>query len=87
MRHVLMHSVGTRRLEKHLHVDTVELRPGDRLLFASDGVTDVLAHDDLLKLLDAESDPQRAANQLADRAMRSGSRDNVTCIVVDLWEA
>jgi serine/threonine protein phosphatase PrpC len=86
MRHVLMHSIGTRRLEKHLHVETVGLRPGDRLLFASDGVTDAVARDVLLKTLDSERDPQQAANKLADLAIRSGSRDNVTCIVVDLWE-
>jgi protein phosphatase len=86
MRHVLMHSIGTRRLEKHLHVTTMKLRPGDRLLFTSDGITDAVARDVLLKTLDAEPDPQQAANQLADLALRCGSRDNVTCIVVDLWE-
>jgi serine/threonine protein phosphatase PrpC len=37
--------------------------------------------------LDSEPDPQRAANKLADLAVRSGARDNMTCIVVDLWEA
>jgi protein phosphatase len=86
MRHVLMHSIGTRRLEKHLHVESMGLRPGDRLLFASDGVTDAVARDVLLKTLDAEPDPQQAANRLSDLAIRSGSRDNVTCIVIDLWE-
>jgi protein phosphatase len=86
MRHVLMHSIGTRRLEKHLHVETMGLLPGDRLLFASDGVTDAVAREVLLKTLDAEVDPQQAANRLADLAIRSGSRDNVTCIVIDLWE-
>jgi protein phosphatase len=87
MRHVLLHSICTRPLEKDLQVAALKLCPGDRLLFTSDGVTDAVARDGLRQSLDSEPDPQRAANELADLAARSGARDNITCIVVDLWEA
>ena len=84
MRHVLIHSVGTRQLEKPLRIKSYKLHPGDRLLFTTDGLTDVMDRDELLAVLQQHADPHQAASALADAAQEAGSRDNITCIVVDL---
>lgn len=84
MRHVLLHSVGTRPLEKQLQVNSVCLRSGDRLLFASDGLTDAIDRDHLADMIAEYPLPQPAADALVENAQRGGSRDNITCIVVDI---
>ncbi len=85
MRHVLLHSVGTRELEKQLQVESHRLYDGDRLLFTSDGLTDVINDAELAELLGNCNDPHEAAVALADHAQEADARDNITCIVVDLF--
>ncbi len=84
MRHVLMHSVGTRRLEKQLEIEAYSLYPDDRLLFTTDGLTDTVSQSELMTLLADHDTPHAAAAALTDHAQESGSRDNITCIVVEL---
>ncbi len=84
LRHVLVHSVCTRRLEKTLRVDSCKLRPGDRLIFASDGLTDRIGPEELSAILEQHVDARQAATALIDAAQEAGSRDNITCIVVDM---
>jgi PPM family protein phosphatase len=67
--------------------DGAEIRPftpqaGDRLLLASDGLTNHVTDDDLRKGVKQFADPQVWAEQLVQVALQRGSRDNVTCIVV-----
>ena len=85
MRHVLLHSVGTRKLEKAMRVDWYLLRAGDRLLLVTDGVSDAVGQDELASLLLQKAHPGAAATTLTDFAQRAGSRDDVTCIVVDMY--
>ncbi len=58
-----------------------ELRPGDRLLLCSDGVTIHLSAADLLPLL-ADGDAERAALRIVREAVARGGRDNATAVVV-----
>ncbi len=83
MRHVIMHNVGTRRLQKDLRVHRYPIRPGDRLLLATDGFTDAVASDELAPLLNSYDAPQETANALVEYAIQAGSRDNITCVVID----
>jgi serine/threonine protein phosphatase PrpC len=67
--------------------DGAEVRPftpeaGDRLLLASDGLTNHISEDDLRAGPRRFPDPQAWAEHLVQTALERGSRDNVTCIVV-----
>ncbi len=53
----------------------------DRLLLASDGLTNHVTDDDLRQARQF-ADPQEWANHLVQVALDRGSRDNVTCIIV-----
>lgn len=63
-------------------VRVLDVRPGDRFLLASDGLTGVVRDDALAKLLADCDDPQKAAKTLKDQALALESKDNVTCLVI-----
>jgi protein phosphatase len=67
-------------------VRTLRAQAGDRLLLCSDGVSDVLRPEAIAEVLrDAPLDD--CSQQLVDRALAAGSRDNVTAVVVDVVPA
>jgi protein phosphatase len=67
--------------------DGADVRPftpesGDRLILASDGLTNHITEEDLIKGAAEYPDPQKWAERLVELALTRGSRDNVTCVVV-----
>lgn len=81
LRGVVSRSVGE---SAHCKVDLgyVEVAPGDRLLLVSDGVSDYVDGDALWKLLW----PGGSAHAFVADALKAGSADNVTAVVVNLPE-
>jgi PPM family protein phosphatase len=67
--------------------DVTELRlvPGDRLLLASDGLTDLVPEPHIEKIL-TRYDDDAAAESLVDAALVAGGRDNVTCLLATVIE-
>jgi protein phosphatase len=68
-------------------VDGADVRPfspkaGDRLLLASDGLTNHVSEEDLWHGVKQFPDPQGWAEHLVKTALERGSRDNVTCVVI-----
>lgn len=64
-----------------------EVRPftpeaGDRLVMGSDGLTNFLTDADLREGALLHRNPQEWADHLVESALRRGSKDNVTCVVV-----
>jgi protein phosphatase len=60
------------------------VRPGDRLLLATDGLTGML-HDGILQaFLEERREVEKVVRMLVTAANRRGGRDNVTAIVVDV---
>jgi len=60
----------------------VELRPDDRILICSDGLTDMVRPADIARILRQQPDPQRASEAMADAANAAGGVDNVTALVI-----
>lgn len=61
----------------------VEVEPGDRLLFCSDGCCGSLEDDDLATLM-ARPDLDSAVNALVNDALDAGSTDNVTVVLAEV---
>jgi protein phosphatase len=82
LRNVLTRGVGHRDVvdvEWHFHPH----EPGDRFLFCSDGVTDLLTDDEIAAVLFAHRDDDAlAAEALCDAAWEAGGHDNITAVVV-----
>jgi PPM family protein phosphatase len=60
----------------------LDVRPGDRFLLASDGLTGVVPDTELAHVLGTVNDPQQAAATLTELALHNDSKDNVTCLTV-----
>jgi serine/threonine protein phosphatase PrpC len=81
-RHVLYKFLGCADLSNSAEVRPFTPEPGDRLVLASDGLTNFIGPDDLRTGAARHSDPQEWANELVTLALERGSNDNVTCVVV-----
>jgi PPM family protein phosphatase len=57
------------------------LRPGDRILLASDGLTDLVGEPVIAETLATRPDDEDAVRALVAAALARGGRDNVTCVV------
>lgn len=62
----------------------LRLRPGDRILLCSDGLTSYVPQELVHDALDSYRDAGTAADRLVALALDHGGRDNVTVIVVDV---
>jgi PPM family protein phosphatase len=72
-------------VEPEVEVDVypLQLARGDRLLICSDGLTGMVAEDDISTVLQDEADPTAAAHALVTLANEGGGIDNITVLVVD----
>lgn len=79
-------SIITRALgvDSNVQVDVLEerLAEGDRILLTSDGLTGMVEPEEIARVLDAEEDPQAAAERLVEMANDAGGEDNVTVLVL-----
>jgi PPM family protein phosphatase len=64
----------------------LETLPGDRYLLCSDGLSGVVTEHTLHQTLNSIRDPDKAALQLVELAIRGGGPDNITCIVADVMD-
>ncbi len=81
-RHMLWQFLGYPLLKNGPRVSAIDLEPGDRLLLASDGVTSVLTEAQLIASLCKKQTAAEAAAHLVESAVRYGSRDDATCVVI-----
>jgi serine/threonine protein phosphatase PrpC len=72
-------------VDPDVEVDTyrVDLRPGDRIVLCSDGLTNMVADDSIAAVLRGQSDPQQAAERLVDMANDAGGDDNITVVILE----
>lgn len=83
MQSVLLRALGT---HSEVEVDSEEqaLFPRDVLLLCSDGLTRMVTEPEIAGTLQAETDPQKAADRLVALANENGGADNISVIVVRL---
>ena len=82
-RHIVTRALGGPvRHDPDLFVRPAEV--SERLLLCSDGVSEMLAHDDIARILDDQRDPSAAAQEVVAAAVAAGGRDNATAVVVDV---
>ncbi len=85
-RSAITRALGT---EPTVDVDafTVEAAPGDLFLLCSDGLSTMVAEDDVVTAIEmAERDPARAAEALVAAANARGGEDNVTAVLFEIVE-
>jgi protein phosphatase len=80
-RHVVTNALGGTESGVQAEVHRVNLETGDRLLLCSDGLTDMLAPQQITAVLAAEHEPEAACRRLVAEANEQGGLDNITVIV------
>ena len=81
LRHVITNVVGGREAGVHADAHSLDLRDGDVLLLCSDGLTEMLSHDDITQVLRGEPHLEAACTRLISLANERGGQDNITAIV------
>ncbi len=71
------HGSGGVRVE----VQKADLETGDVILLCSDGLTDMLADDQIAAVLESQPDPEVAGERLVAEANEAGGSDNITAVV------
>lgn len=66
-------------------LSVLELEPGDRLLLASDGLTDLVGDEPICSVI-SNHDLESGVDHLIDLALAAGGRDNITCILGEVVE-
>lgn len=81
-------SIITRALgvDEAVEVDTyeIDLRPDDRIVVCSDGLTSMMRDEEIAGVLRAHTNPEEAAEKLVLAANRAGGEDNITVLVIDV---
>jgi serine/threonine protein phosphatase PrpC len=80
-RNVITRCLG---MNADLEADTYhrELKPGDRLLICSDGLTGLVSDDEMLQHVASSDDPQKACQELVNLTLERGANDNVTVVLI-----
>ncbi len=82
-RHILTGALGAKSGVPRVELGRHELRDGDRVLVASDGLTEMVSDDGIAQILLRESDPAAACAALVGAALDAGGTDNITVVVAD----
>jgi protein phosphatase len=85
-RNVLWKYLGSPEVGEGPEVKVVQLQAADRFLLCTDGLSGVVADDQLLNFIKDKADVQECADGLGQLALDSGSRDNISCVVIEVVE-
>jgi len=84
LKNIITRSVG---VQEDVEVDTVvwKVLPQDAYLLCSDGLTNMVGDQELEEIVNA-GEPEQAARRLVDRANEQGGDDNITLILLKVFE-
>jgi serine/threonine protein phosphatase PrpC len=83
-RNLIYRSLGAGHKNVEVDVFHETLQPNDTLLLCSDGLWEMVRHEDLLKMLSETASPQKICEQLIALANENGGEDNITAVVVQV---
>jgi protein phosphatase len=86
-RNVLWKYLGSKEVGEGPEVKVIELAKGDRFMLCTDGLTGVVPDETLLSFINEHPEVQECADGLGQLALDSGSRDNVSCVVIEVTES
>ncbi len=86
-RNVLWKYLGSKEVGDGPEVKAIPLQAGDRFILCSDGMSGPVPDPQILSFVQEHPNPQECADGLSQLALDNGSRDNVSCIVIEVTEA
>jgi protein phosphatase len=86
-RNVLWKYLGSKEVGEGPEVKVIPVQPGDKFVLCSDGLSGPVGDAQILQYVAEHPDVQQCADGLGQLALDQGSRDNVSCIVIEVVEA
>lgn len=83
-RHVITRYVGPSSPCSHLDVNCLKMQVGDRLVFVTSGITDVIDDDAIQNAANLAKSPAELCRWLQISASHADADDDTSCLVVDL---
>ena len=85
LKHVLTRNLGS---SDDLEAEIYEIEPAsnDRFILCSDGLTDLVSDDEILKVAIVEDNPEALCRKFIDMALTRGAHDNTTVVSVYLTD-
>ena len=62
---------------------SVELKPEDKILMCSDGLSNMVDDAEILEIINREPDIEKSARMLIDAANENGGKDNISVVIVE----
>jgi protein phosphatase len=81
MRHVLTEALGVGEARINVQVKRMQLEDGDSLLLCTNGLTNMVAEDQIASILIRGAGVQQTCGQLVNAALENGGTDNVTALI------
>ena len=81
-RNVITRAIGVHSPVKIDFFD-MKLEKGDRILLCSDGLTNMIDDDEILRIVKKCSSPKEAAQRLVTEANKSGGKDNISVVLAE----
>jgi protein phosphatase len=86
-KNVLWKYLGTKEVGEGPEIRLEPIQVGDRFLLCTDGLSGVVSDDQILTCMKENPDVQKCADALGQMALDLGSRDNVSCIVIEVVDS
>jgi protein phosphatase len=86
-RNVLWKYLGSNEVGEGPEVKVVPIQAGDRFLLCTDGLSGVVNDEQLTNFIREQTDMQACAEGLCQLALDQGSRDNISCITIEVAES
>lgn len=81
LRHSLTSCLGGESEKIQMEIRHVRVLEGDRFLFCSDGLTDMVSEQEIAEVMLAKVESADACQALVDLALQKGGKDNVTVVM------
>lgn len=85
-RNVLWKYLGSNEVTEGPEVKVASLQTGDRFLLCTDGLHGVVTDEQLAAYIKDQTDMQACADGLCQLALDAGSRDNISCVTIEVVE-
>ncbi|HIF01248.1 MAG TPA: serine/threonine-protein phosphatase [Planctomycetes bacterium] len=83
-RNVLTNSLGGGADEVQARIYQIKIGPCDRLLLCTDGLSDMVTDAQIVDVLNVAPTAHAACDQLVERALDAGGKDNITVVLCDV---
>lgn len=82
-RNIITNAVGT-DLMIDINLIQYNFSEGEYILLCTDGLTDMVKNNEILEIINSDKDLDVIVERLLDKALKSGGKDNITFIVIEI---